>query len=97
IANVENLETVEEMWGSPTVVFASETAGRELPVPTPVKQHSKFYCWAACLESWLNVLHAAKVRDPSRQRLSQYQLVQRYGELDDIKTYGHLNLNSEKF
>jgi Papain-like cysteine protease AvrRpt2 len=62
----------------------------DLGASLKVKQRSRYYCWAAALESWLNV-------DGDRPYQTQYELVGKYGMKTNAATYGHLDLSSPEY
>lgn len=73
-----------------TVQLAGGSGSVKLRAPHPVKQHSRFYCWAASLQSWLGMFS-------DRTNQSQHALVRQYGQKDDPATYGHLDLASPEY
>lgn len=99
VAGLEDFPRGDSLWddvAEPELVpvaltpVARKPSGYRLKDPPGVLQKSKFYCWASALESYLNV-------DPDRTYLTQFQLVARYGEKGDPKTYGHLELGSANY
>lgn len=91
--------------GSGTLpVIQVASSGVDLRFPVGVKQHSAYFCWAACLESLLRSWHAYDEEEdiPLHERaggrpiMTQHALARAYGETKDRSRFGGLDILSEK-
>ncbi|MBV1861552.1 MAG: hypothetical protein KUG77_24250 [Nannocystaceae bacterium] len=75
------------------VLAAGSVAPAEikLAVPRYVKQHSKYWCWAAAISSWLGIK-----QDPERPFQTQYELEAKYGEHPKDGPQGFLKIQFEE-